>query len=137
MCESCLLADDLESNTYETFEKDPVKYAEYERAIELALADMKSEEEVVVMVVGAGRGPLGEREVYLSLAVSFEIPLKHCLVRCAMRAAATLKRKIRCFAIEKNANAVVTLLDMRTREGWQDRLEIVHTDMRYWVRPLS
>ena len=55
-------------------------------------------------------------------------------VRCAMRAAATLQRKIRCFAIEKNANAVVTLLDMRLRNGWKDQVEIVHTDMRFWVR---
>jgi protein arginine N-methyltransferase 5 len=33
------LADNLESITYEVFEKDPVKYNQYEMAIELALLD--------------------------------------------------------------------------------------------------
>lgn len=31
------LADNLESQTYEAFEKDPVKYAQYERAVVKAL----------------------------------------------------------------------------------------------------
>lgn len=33
------LADNLESITYEVFEKDPVKYDQYEKAIKLALDD--------------------------------------------------------------------------------------------------
>lgn len=33
------LMDNLDSNTYEVFEKDPVKYREYQRAIYLALLD--------------------------------------------------------------------------------------------------
>lgn len=82
------LMDNLESQTYETFEKDPVKYAQvttptiapsllfvlrfsrmcwcsmqYEAAIALALQDKMKEIDtnarpVTVMVVGAGRGPL-------------------------------------------------------------------------------
>merc|ERR1740131_567573 len=58
------LMDNLESQTYEVFEKDPVKYSEYEAAIKAALTDIVPEEEVsamsplVVTVVGAGRGPL-------------------------------------------------------------------------------
>ena len=57
------LQDNLESQTYETFEKDPIKYVRYEEAIKLALLDLKEretfqDEDVVVMVVGAGRGPL-------------------------------------------------------------------------------
>jgi len=35
--------DHLESATYETFEQDPVKYAQYEKAIHRALCDKKSE----------------------------------------------------------------------------------------------
>ena len=47
----------------ETFEKDPIKYVRYEEAIKLALLDLKERDtfqdvDVVVMVVGAGRGPL-------------------------------------------------------------------------------
>ena len=57
------LQDNLESQTYEIFEKDPVKYVRYQEAIRLALLDMKAkatfqDEQIVVMVVGAGRGPL-------------------------------------------------------------------------------
>ena len=36
------LQDNLESQTYETFEKDPVKYREYQRAIRHALQDRHS-----------------------------------------------------------------------------------------------
>ena len=57
------LMDNLESQTYEVFEKDPVKYSEYEKAIKAALMDLVKEEELdkkelVLIVVGAGRGPL-------------------------------------------------------------------------------
>lgn len=37
--------DNLESGTYEVFEKDPIKYAEYQAAIESALKDIGSEKE--------------------------------------------------------------------------------------------
>lgn len=39
------LMNNLASHTYEVFEKDPVKYNEYMRAIYQALLDMISEEE--------------------------------------------------------------------------------------------
>jgi len=42
------LADNLESITYEVFEKDPVKYDQYEKAIELALHDRNLGEEMFV-----------------------------------------------------------------------------------------
>jgi hypothetical protein len=41
---------------YETFEKDPVKYARYEEAVAAALADTPTDKQSVIMVVGAGRG---------------------------------------------------------------------------------
>lgn len=37
--------DNLESQTYEVFEKDPVKYTEYQRAMYLAILDKVSLEE--------------------------------------------------------------------------------------------
>ena len=60
------LMDDLESQTYEVFEKDPVKYNNYQKAIHLALlnrttshpATEETTPPIVVMVLGAGRGPL-------------------------------------------------------------------------------
>ena len=39
------LMDNLESQTYEVFEKDPVKYTEYHRAMYLAILDKISMEE--------------------------------------------------------------------------------------------
>ena len=55
------LQDNLESATYETFEKDTTKYTTYQAAIHAALLDCTLQEgrqDIVVMVVGAGRGPL-------------------------------------------------------------------------------
>ena len=53
------LAHHLQSSTYETFEKDPVKYAQYCTAIKQALLDRcREDQRFVIMVVGAGRGPL-------------------------------------------------------------------------------
>lgn len=55
------LYDNLDSYTYEIFERDPVKYHLYQEAIELALIDKVPAEEresrtIIIMVVGAGRG---------------------------------------------------------------------------------
>uniref|UniRef100_A0A8C3M085 Protein arginine N-methyltransferase 5 n=1 Tax=Chrysolophus pictus TaxID=9089 RepID=A0A8C3M085_CHRPC len=91
------LMDNLESQTYEVFEKDPIKYSQYQQAIYKCLLDRVPEEEKetnvqVVLVLGAGRGPL---------------------VNAALRAARMAQRRIRVFAVEKNPNAVVTL------ESWQ------------------
>ncbi|XP_001600397.1 protein arginine N-methyltransferase 5 [Nasonia vitripennis] len=114
------LMDNLESGTYEVFEKDPIKYAEYQAAIESALKDIGSEKEarnekdsIVVMVVGAGRGPL---------------------VRAALNASANAKRQIKVYAVEKNPNAVLTLQALQ-QEMWGDVVTIVSSDMRDWNAP--
>uniref|UniRef100_V5H6U8 Protein kinase inhibitor n=1 Tax=Ixodes ricinus TaxID=34613 RepID=V5H6U8_IXORI len=81
------LMDNLESVTYEIFEKDPVKYTEYQNAIYMALTDRKEEfgsSEIVLMVLGASRGPL---------------------VRAALNAAEAADQKIKIYAIEKNPNS--------------------------------
>ncbi|KAF3925796.1 hypothetical protein ABW20_dc0101935 [Dactylellina cionopaga] len=109
------LADNLESMTYEVFEKDPVKYDQYERAIRLALEDLKAQgiENISVAVVGAGRGPL--------------------VTRC-IRAATNASLDIQLFAIEKNPNAYVHIMKMN-RDVWDDRVTLVKTDMRKWEPP--
>ena len=112
------LMDNLESQTYEVFEKDPVKYSEYEKAIKAALMDLVKEEELdkkelVLIVVGAGRGPL---------------------VRAALRASEASRRKIRVFAVEKNPNAVITLQQQQL-EMWGDMVTVVSSDMRDWNPP--
>ncbi|KAF9097028.1 hypothetical protein BGX23_009946 [Mortierella sp. AD031] len=112
------LQDNLESSTYETFEKDPIKYQQYELAVERALLDRpvptNGEPDVtVIMVVGAGRGPL---------------------VNCSLRAADKAGRNVRVYAVEKNPNAFVTIQNMKANL-WGDRVNIVFSDMRTWKAP--
>ena len=72
------LKDNLESFVYETFEKDPVKYAQYEEALRRALIDILPSkcsnesglpvngpffDQVRITVLGAGRGPLVEHNL--------------------------------------------------------------------------
>ncbi|ESN96246.1 hypothetical protein HELRODRAFT_68344 [Helobdella robusta] len=109
------LMDNLQSQTYEIFEKDPVKYTSYQQAIYLALLDKVKEESkdkivLTVMVLGAGRGPL---------------------VTAALKAAAEAKCLIKVYAVEKNPNAVVTLENLKS-DFWGDKVTIVSCDMRFW-----
>lgn len=113
------LMDNLEAQTYETFEKDSTKYIQYQRAVHSALLDRVPEMEasttsIVLMVVGAGRGPL---------------------VRASLRAAEETGRKLRVYAVEKNPNAVITLHNLIKLEGWEDFVSIVSCDMRHWNAP--
>eukprot|EP00731_Ephydatia_muelleri_P033359 Em0028g34a len=110
------LMDNLDSQTYETFEKDPVKYMLYEKAITEALKDhcgTKEDTRIVVMVLGAGRGPL---------------------VRAALKAAQTAEKNIKVYAVEKNPGALVTLYNLQVEE-WGDSVTIVPGDMRLWNAP--
>ena len=125
------LMDNLESQTYETFERDPVKYDRYEAAIARALTDLCIKRglladpslvsdgmmvtaesalpptEVVVTVVGAGRGPL---------------------VAAALSASSSTGVPIRVYAVEKNMNAVVTLRNRVLTELWTNVTVIAGKD---------
>lgn len=57
------LYDNLDSYTYEVFEKDPVKYIYYQRAIEQALVDKISDEEADTKTVSTRFGHLAAREL--------------------------------------------------------------------------
>ncbi|KAI9328195.1 PRMT5 arginine-N-methyltransferase-domain-containing protein [Zopfochytrium polystomum] len=111
------LMDNLESATYEVFEKDPVKYREYERAIAAALTErtIDTTTPTVVMVVGAGRGPL---------------------VDCALRAAKSSNRRIILYAVEKNPNAILILRE-KNATRWGDSVQIFHSDMRLFKPPVK
>uniref|UniRef100_A0A8C2GGX4 Protein arginine N-methyltransferase 5 n=1 Tax=Cyprinus carpio TaxID=7962 RepID=A0A8C2GGX4_CYPCA len=108
------LMDNLESQTYEVFEKDPIKYSQYQQAVYRCLLDRVPEEQMetnvqVLMVLGAGRGPL---------------------VNASLRAAKQAKRKLRVYAVEKNPNAVNWKF-----EEWGDQVTVVSCDMREWTAP--
>ncbi|KAH7414544.1 PRMT5 arginine-N-methyltransferase-domain-containing protein [Phaeosphaeria sp. MPI-PUGE-AT-0046c] len=115
------LTDNLESITYEVFEKDPIKYAWYERAIEQALGDWHEQKKstssgdgvVVIAVVGSGRGPLVTR---------------------ALNASENSGVPVRVYAIEKNPNAYV-LLQRHNAITWNGKVTVVKTDMRAWKGP--
>ncbi|ESO87913.1 hypothetical protein LOTGIDRAFT_194048 [Lottia gigantea] len=113
------LMDNLESQTYEIFERDPVKYSQYQKAVYYALLDKISESEkdqkkIVLMVVGAGRGPL---------------------VRAALAAAQQADRQVKkLYAVEKNPNAVVTLENLKD-EMWGELVDVISCDMRVWEAP--
>lgn len=111
------LTDNLESITYEVFEKDPVKYEWYERATAAALVDLKKtlNRDIVVAVVGAGRGPLMTR---------------------ALRASASTGISILPYAVEKNQNAYVLLQNRNATDPlWAKRVKVIKTDMRAWAGP--
>lgn len=115
------LTDNLESITYEVFEKDPVKYALYAVALERALLDWRRQEKpasgsqgrVVLAVVGAGRGPLLTR---------------------ALRASESTGIPIELWGLEKNQNAFV-LLQRQNITSWKNQVHLVRTDMRSWKGP--
>ncbi|QIW99063.1 hypothetical protein AMS68_004581 [Peltaster fructicola] len=114
------LSDNLESITYEVFEKDPVKYDWYEQATELALLDLRArlgdDRPLNVAVVGSGRGPL---------------------VSKALLASQNSGVAIRCWAVEKNPNAFVHLQRRnRTDPLWNGTVTVVKSDMRAWKGPV-
>lgn len=115
------LTVNLESITYEVFEKDPIKYEWYERAIEKALRDWAEQKKptshpdgkVILAVVGAGRGPLVTRAIKASAQAGVEIDL---------------------WAVEKNQNAFV-LLQRHNESLWGGKVTLVQSDMRSWKGP--
>ena len=113
------LADDLESGTYEVFEQDPVKYKQYQAAVRLALTERHAADgpAATVMVLGAGRGPL---------------------VAASLAAASESGRVIKVYALDKNANAVITLRNRcRNEPEWAAHVTVVPGDMRHWSAPVS
>lgn len=116
------LTDNLESITYEVFEKDPVKYDLYYQAIAQALIDWREQGKpasgpdgrIVVAVVGAGRGPLVTKALLASESEGVPIDM---------------------WAVEKNPNAFV-LLQRHNEETWGNCVNLVKSDMRSWRGPL-
>eukprot|EP00929_Paragymnodinium_shiwhaense_P058673 TRINITY_DN29396_c0_g1_i1.p1 TRINITY_DN29396_c0_g1~~TRINITY_DN29396_c0_g1_i1.p1 ORF type:complete len:634 (+),score=97.08 TRINITY_DN29396_c0_g1_i1:82-1983(+) len=108
------LADHLESNVYELFETDPVKYVQYENATHAFYKDRVAagkEQPFRVMVLGAGRGPL---------------------VAAALKAAKKADVSVTVWAVEKNPNAVHALRHRRRSEPDWKCVEVVASDMRAW-----
>lgn len=103
------LRDNLMSCVYDVFEQDPIKYTQYQKAIHMAIVDMKIEY-VVIAVIGAGRGPL---------------------VKASLKAADLAAVNVKVYAIEKNENAIPTLM-LYKNNIWGESVEVIVTDGREW-----
>jgi protein arginine N-methyltransferase 5 len=153
------LADDLEFSTYETFEKDPVKYTSYQSAIECCVQDMLNQpgvldricstlgglnntnsgmwrnrypytHKVTIMVVGAGRGPLVNAALTAVEAVNCRTVEE--LGSTAGSGSLPLVRP-HVIALEKNASAVLFLKSLQHHGGevWNESdTTVVHGDIR-------
>ena len=108
------LYDNLETGTYEVFEVDPSKYILYQRAIEAAMIDKipeneKNTKQLVLMLLGAGRGPL---------------------IRAALNACKNTGRKLKILVVEKNPNAIVTLSNLIDVMWPKENITLIASDMR-------
>lgn len=98
---------------YDVFEKDQVKYIVYQTAITKAIEDLPKDKPAVVMVLGAGRGPL---------------------VQAVINAIYLTEKDIHIYAVEKNPYAISTL-EHRCKHEWAGRVTLVHEDMRTYEPP--
>ncbi|KDD76850.1 PRMT5 arginine-N-methyltransferase [Helicosporidium sp. ATCC 50920] len=155
------LQDNLESQTYETFEADAIKYTSYEEAIARALRDT---------LLTRARNADGEQAPitppeYADPSFSLtaddgNAPPCHVrrppllpppcapedaeaivavvgagrgpLVAAALSAASKTGVRVHVFAVEKNPNAVLTLQHRHSLDGWAGRVSLVAGDMRDW-----
>lgn len=104
------ITNNLESSSYEVFERDLLKYNQYESAIRKALTAL-GRTHVQIAVVGAGRGPLVDR----ILAVSDQ-----------------LGKSVYICAVEKNESATIYMTRKMQYEWAGRNIEIVCSDMRTW-----
>ncbi|CAJ0928687.1 unnamed protein product, partial [Mesorhabditis belari] len=114
------LSDNLDSGVYNTFEQDPVKYKKYQEAVNKAVDDLGESpgcENIVLYVLGAGRGPLVTASIEAIREYNKTKRTKHN----------QLESKI--VVVEKNPNAVVTLRYCNEK-AWKNKCTIVESDMR-------
>lgn len=108
------LTEHLETNIYEVFEMDQIKYTTYQNAILKAVEKISLDVETpVIMIVGAGRGPL---------------------VQATLNASYILNKKIKVYAVEKNPFAINTLID-RVKNEWHNQVTLISDDMRVYQPP--
>lgn len=111
-------SESLSNQVYSIFEKDNVKYDTYHTAIQQALEDLlksfryNQSSPLVILVAGAGRGPLVDRSV--QIVKNFNI-----------------WNQVKLVALEKNAQACL-YLQKRNYDAWDNRVKIVKEDMLHW-----
>uniref|UniRef100_A0A7S4AFU0 Protein arginine N-methyltransferase n=1 Tax=Pseudo-nitzschia australis TaxID=44445 RepID=A0A7S4AFU0_9STRA len=133
------LKDHLEFSMYETFEKDPVKYAKYQEAVLMALQAMNptpntttsststdaapKPKTITIAVAGAGRGPLVMRSIQ-----AFH---QFCSQTKTQTQTPSHNLALKVYALEKNPSAVVYLQSMAENNAlWKGVVTVVNTDVR-------
>ncbi|VDK83592.1 unnamed protein product, partial [Litomosoides sigmodontis] len=115
------LADNLDSGTYAIFEEDSVKYNLYREAVCHAIQDLvkitDEERNIVVYLLGAGRGPL----MQMIIEAEELFNAKSCNRRDLL--------KLELYSMEKNTHAIVTL-QFRNKHHWKNRVQIIEGDIR-------
>eukprot|EP01039_Chlorochromonas_danica_P003535 gene3535-3872_t len=130
------LCVNLDSVTYRMMEADPVKYQSYSDALYQAMKDrmasrmltsagngQQGQQAMRVLVVGPGRGPLIAATLQRFQQLQDETT--------------TVKKQrkqwwqLQLVAVEKNANAVITLRNRFANEINEGLVTIVHADMRH------
>lgn len=101
------LKDDLSLGIYEVFEKDVIKYDQYEKAILRALEKMNLPS-VKILVIGPGRGPLIDR---------------------LLKVIKKLELQVEIDSVEKNSNCYA-ILEERNRTEWNGSISLIKDDVR-------
>ncbi|XP_068628689.1 protein arginine N-methyltransferase 5 [Battus philenor] len=141
------LADNLDTHTYNVFEKDPVKYDQYQKAIIKALIDIKKKRnidnaevvnelctEVKECSVSEEKEEVGQGDNHILQKEPITVMVlgagRGPLVRATFNAADITQTKVKIIAIEKNPCAVV-VLTAQVNEVWRDRdVVVIPGDMR-------
>ncbi|CAH2100096.1 unnamed protein product [Euphydryas editha] len=135
------LADNLDTHTYNVFEKDPVKYDQYQKAISQALSDIqKRKNDDDQECHSCFTDPQDNTEIGQSddIVKKNDEPItvmvlgagRGPLVRATLNAADITNSKVKVIAVEKNPCAVVVLA-AQVREVWRDRdVTVIPGDMR-------
>lgn len=120
------LCVNLDSETYQVMEEDPVKYELYAEALHAAMRDIRTQADssattssvLRVLVVGPGRGPLiaATLQRFRALRKQLQLP--------------SSQWKLQVVAVEKNRNAVITLRNRFADFLAKGVVQIIAGDMR-------
>lgn len=120
------LKDNLQSQTYETFEDDQTKYIQYQKAIKSAMKDLfqnKPNRVLLIGVFGGGRGPLVRKALEAWNDIKKENKLN--------------EDQIKVFCVEKNLYVFNTLLSLKANEkDIFGMVDMIYGDMRTF-KPLN
>lgn len=110
-------SENLTNSIYSIFETDVTKYEKYGEAIRKATLSIigrrqGSNERIIILVAGAGRGPLVSQ--VFNICEKLEI-----------------LSKVKVIALEKNPQAFL-YLQKRNFEHWNNKVTLIHEDMTTW-----